>query len=179
MFSRLFDTRYHVKQILWGGVIIFVVIQFARFVIPAWEISNPPVVNNIEWDSDRTEALWRQACADCHSNETAWPWYSYIAPITWLVAHDTNEGRDQFNISEDRFVEFEEIGETIENGSMPLSIYEVLHPAAKLSDEEKDALITGLRTSLANTPSIQNGENDEGEERGEGGERGEGDESSS
>jgi hypothetical protein len=77
------------------GVIVFIGIQF----VPV-ERTNPPVVSEPQWDSPQTRALAEQACFDCHSNETKWPWYAKIAPISWVVAHDVEEGRAELNFSE-------------------------------------------------------------------------------
>lgn len=79
------------------GIILigFVVVQF----IPV-DRTNPPVVQEPNWDSPQTRALAERACFDCHSNETKWPWYSKVAPVSWLVAHDVEEGRAALNLSE-------------------------------------------------------------------------------
>ncbi len=62
--------------------------------------SNPPVVSEPTWDSPQTRALAKDACFDCHSNETVWPWYAKIAPSSWLLAQDVDEGRSALNFSE-------------------------------------------------------------------------------
>ena len=59
--------------------------------------TNPPVVREPNWDSVQTRDLMARACLDCHSNETNWPWYAYVAPVSWLVAHDVQEGRATVN----------------------------------------------------------------------------------
>ena len=61
---------------------------------------NPPVLADAPWDSARTRELAVRACFDCHSNETHWPWYSNIAPISWLTQNNVKEGRDELNFSE-------------------------------------------------------------------------------
>lgn len=105
---------------------------------------NPPVTTTIQWDSPETEQLMRAACMDCHSNETVWPWYSYVAPMAFLVAKDVNEGRDALNLSTARRVEADEMVEKIQDGEMPPPIYLPLHPEANLTAEQKDALIAGI-----------------------------------
>jgi len=135
---------------------IFVLIQF----IPV-ERTNPPVTANPPWDSPQTKELARRACFDCHSHETKWPWYSYVAPASWLVTKDVNEGRQHFNISVAKMGEADEAAEAVEKGFMPMSIYLPLHPEAQLTPEEKQALIIGLtktfgtekRPSTATPPS--------------------------
>lgn len=110
--------------------------------------TNPPVTNTVQWDSPETEQLMRTACMDCHSNETVWPWYSYVAPVSFLVVHDVNEGRDAMNISTGHRVEGDEMIEQIENGTMPKSPYPMLHPAANLSAAQKAQLIAGIRATF-------------------------------
>ena len=62
--------------------------------------TNPPVVQEPAWYSARTRQLFMAACADCHMNETQWPWYSSVAPVSWLVARHVQEGRERLNFSE-------------------------------------------------------------------------------
>ena len=132
-------------------IIIFVIMQFVRFFIPEFALDNPPVTNTVAWDSPETEALWQTACADCHSNETVYPWYAYIAPVGWLVAHDTHEGRSKLNISDGSEIELREMIEVIEEGEMPLPIYIPMHPDANLTDSQRTALIDGLRATFGST----------------------------
>lgn len=136
---------------MWGaGILIvsFVLLQLVRFVIPEFQLDNPPVTQNVVWNSPDTEQLWNQACAACHSNETVYPWYAYIAPVGWLVAHDTHEGRDALNISEDRRVEWDEMIEVLDEGEMPPPIYITMHPEANLSDTQRETLIAGIRATF-------------------------------
>jgi hypothetical protein len=117
--------------------------------------TNPPVLTIVAWDSAETKDLFYRACADCHSNETIWPWYASVAPASWLTAIDVNSARRQFNISDlsarnafGGFVNVNEIRQRIESGSMPPIDYLLLHPAARLSDAEKQQLVHGLENSL-------------------------------
>jgi hypothetical protein len=117
--------------------------------------TNPPVLTTVAWDSAETKDLFYRACADCHSNETIWPWYASVAPASWLTAIDVNSARRQFNISDlsarnafGGFVNVNEIQQRIEGGSMPPVDYLLLHPAARLSDAEKQQLVHGLENSL-------------------------------
>ena len=75
-------------------VVLFVGIQL----IPV-NRANPATTSQVQWDSVQTETLARQACMDCHSNETTWPWYSYVAPASWLTYYDVQRGRSEFNLS--------------------------------------------------------------------------------
>jgi mono/diheme cytochrome c family protein len=136
---------------VWGAVILIVslvFLQLVRFIVPEFQLDNPPVTQNVVWNSPETEQLWDQACADCHSNETVYPWYSYVAPVGWLVAHDTHEGRDALNISEDRSVEWDEMVEVIEEGEMPPPIYMTMHAEANLTAAQREALIAGIRATF-------------------------------
>jgi hypothetical protein len=91
----------------------------------------------------------KRACRDCHSNETVWPWYSKVVPVSWLVAQDVQEGRTHLNFSEwGRFgpemarSRLREVCEQARGGEMPLWYYLPLHPAAKLSQTEVSTLCT-------------------------------------
>jgi hypothetical protein len=110
---------------------------------------NPPVLTTINWDSPETERLTRTACFDCHSNETVWPWYSYIAPASWLVLRDVNQGRAALNFSEEGPEDFDmDDFEWHIYNDMPKWIYLVMHPEAEYPDEVKAQLIAGLRATF-------------------------------
>jgi hypothetical protein len=134
------------------GVIIAVVVGLLIQLIPLpARANNPPVVAEPPWDIPQTRVLAKRACFDCHSNETAWPWYSYIAPVSWLVYNDTMQGRRRLNFSEwttGSLRRTGEIAEVIQSGEMPPAIYLPLHPSAQLTAAEKQQLITGLINSL-------------------------------
>jgi hypothetical protein len=115
--------------------------------------TNPPVQTTIQWDSQQTKDLASRACMDCHSNETTWPWYAQFAPGSWLTALHVQDGRERLNFSEmgtgSSSRSINDIGEQIQRGSMPPADYMILHPAARLTDAEKQLLIQGLETSLS------------------------------
>jgi len=161
-------------------VLLFIAAQLIPWgnIIPAFARTNPPVQTQIVWNSAETEQLVRTACYDCHSNETVWPWYTQITPISWLVARDVNEGRERLNLSERSADQIDprELNEQINRGSMPPASYPILHPDAKLTEAQKAALIDGLSLSLhgtdrsggfQGTPS-GTGSGGEGDEAGEG-----------
>jgi len=108
--------------------------------------ANPPVVAEPAWESPRTRTLFMQTCGDCHSNETAWPWYSNIAPVSWMVYNHVEEGRSQFNVSAWGYQEneAEEAVELYIHGEMPPKSYLPVHPEARLSDADRQALIDGM-----------------------------------
>jgi hypothetical protein len=107
---------------------------------------NPPVVAEPLWDSARTRELAVAACFDCHSNETKWPWYSNIAPISWKIQSGVDSGRDELNYSDfDAANEhFADSAQSVRDGEMPPGDYKLLHAGARLSAAEKQELIDGL-----------------------------------
>lgn len=131
-----------------GLAVVLVAIQFVPYGRPT---PNPAVRREPDWDSPRTRELAVRACFDCHSNETRYPWYGYVAPISWLVNKDIHDARAKLNFSEWDLVQrgAGEAVEQIEDGDMPLWIYLPLHPEARLTAEEKQALIHGLEATIA------------------------------
>ena len=129
------------RRLLWILVALFLLIQ----VFPS-NRSNPPVESDIAAPTPIKTVL-KRACYDCHSNETHWPWYSAVAPVSWLVADDVNEARDHFNFStwgkydeDEQRDHLEEAWEEIEDGNMPLWYYLPLHPEARLDAKTKETL---------------------------------------
>jgi len=115
------------------ALVLFVLAQFVPY--GHWTHTNPPVTAEPKWDSPQTRALAVRACFDCHSNLTRWPWYSHLAPVSWLVQHDVNAGRSKLDFTEwNRPQEgpSEATGE-IASGSMPPWLYPLMHPKAELS----------------------------------------------
>ena len=125
---------------------------------------NPPVAAEPNWDSPQTRELAQRACFDCHSNETVWPWYSNVAPVSWLVQHDVDEGRQRLNFSEwgrgGEGEETEELYEVIVENKMPMPNYLITHPEARLTDGEKAALADGLLVTMGGTTGASSAENE-------------------
>lgn len=107
---------------------------------------NPAVRGEPAWDAPRTRELFFRACKDCHSNETVWPWYAGVAPISWLVQFDVNEGREHFNVSEWGRPKNhgDEAARMVRDGEMPPWFYRPAHPEARLTEIERDELLAGL-----------------------------------
>jgi hypothetical protein len=114
--------------------------------------TNPPVEAEVA-APPAIKALLQRACNDCHSHETAWGWHTYIAPISWLVAHDVSEGREELNFS--RWGKLEprhqaklprKIQEEVAEKEMPPLLYRVAHPAARLSDADREVLVAWARS---------------------------------
>lgn len=131
-------------KILLGLLVLFIGIQLIR---P--EQSNPtsdPALSiaAVASPDARITGILQRSCYDCHSNESRWPWYSQIAPVSWTVAHDVEEGREHLNFStwgsysnEDKLHLLDELCEEIEKGKMPMGNYLMMHPEADLTEEEQ------------------------------------------
>jgi hypothetical protein len=126
-------------------VVVFVVIQFVPY---GRDHTNPPVTNQFKWTSQKAEAIARESCYDCHSNETKWWWATNIAPFSWFVQHDVDQGRAKLNFSEWKSGQGGGEMQEAVNGEMPPLQYTLLHPGAKLTDAEKQELLTGFQQSL-------------------------------
>ena len=133
-------------------VALFVLIQFVPY---GHGHNNPPVSRQASFDSPGTEQLVDDACGACHSNMTNWPADSYVAPFSWLVQSDVDGGRGILNFSEwnqpDQAA-FDEVSEAIQSGEMPPLQYKLLHPSARLSDTERQALVDGLAKTYQQDP---------------------------
>jgi len=110
------------------------------------DLSNPPIEEDIPTSPD-VKTILKRACYDCHSNETVWPWYSRIAPVSWLLLWDVKEGREELNFStwnrystKEQSKKIHESWEEVEEGEMPLWFYLPLHPEAALSDKDRAVL---------------------------------------
>jgi hypothetical protein len=112
--------------------------------------TNPPVTGEPTWDAPATRALARQACFDCHSNETEWPAYASIAPASWLVQRDVDAGRAVLNFSEWTRPQEEanEAAEEVREGEMPPAAYTLFHAHARLTPVDRDRLAQGLAKTL-------------------------------
>jgi len=145
-----------VIKVLAVFVVLFILIQLIPY---GRNHSNPAAAAEPKWDSPQTRVLAQRACFDCHSSETTWPWYSNVAPISWLIQHDVDEGRSVMNFTDwavttssgrSRNRSTTEITNVILRNSMPPFYYTINHPNAGLSTVEKDQLIQGLNKTLAN-----------------------------
>jgi hypothetical protein len=130
-----------VRWTLLGLLIVLLGIQFVPVnrANPAVETEVPAPANVL--------AVLRRSCYDCHSNETVWPWYSHVAPVSWLLARDVQEGRRHLNFSTWNKVKpdrqarkLSEMWNEVESGDMPLWFYLPLHGDARLSAADKDVL---------------------------------------
>lgn len=129
------------RKILLGLVTLLIVIQFIP--IPK---TNPPITGEIALPP-QVHAVMKRACYDCHSNETVWPWYSHVAPVSWLLYRDVTQGRRAMNFSAWQQMtptrqakKRSDVWEQVGGGDMPPWFYIPLHPPSKLSDADKAVL---------------------------------------
>ncbi len=142
------DKKFLVRRVIPVGIGVFIAMQL----IPV-DRTNPPVEEEVPATAEVREIL-RRACYDCHSNESRWPWYGYVAPVSWLLAHDIEEARDHVNFStwneydeDERRDHLDEAWEEVEEGEMPLWFYLPLHPEAKLDKQDLARLKAWVETS--------------------------------
>lgn len=140
------------RLVLWGVLLVAALLGLIQLVPYGHDHENPPVRMEPAWASEQTRALAVRACFACHSNETEWPWYSNIAPVSWVIKNHVDEGRDELNFSEwDRPQrEADESAETILEGEMPLWDYLLFNPEARLSSSENDLLVDGFIAMFGN-----------------------------
>jgi Haem-binding domain len=133
------------------GLGLFAVVVLLQLVPFGRAHSNPPVRQDAPWPDGRTRELARTACYDCHSNQTRWPLHSYVAPFSWLVTRDVEQGREQLNFS-DWAEDGDEAGDAADatgDGSMPPTRYTLIHPDARLSEAERRLLVAALASMRA------------------------------
>jgi hypothetical protein len=133
------------KKIVMMGCIAAAVTGIAIQFVPV-EKTNPPVTAEISVASDLHQ-IFRRSCYDCHSNETKWPWYGNIAPVSWFLVGDVSKGREYMNFSvwNNLSAKGQEhlrgtIWKEVSEDEMPLFIYRLAHPNARLSDSEKELI---------------------------------------
>ncbi len=121
------------------------------------DTGNPPVnPKRSLWNDPRVDprvaTVLRRACANCHSHETEWPWYSKIAPVSWMLARHVSKGRAKLNFSEWSGAspnQLEEIGDAIYKNTMPPAGYSLMHPEARLSQADREVLLAWADGKLA------------------------------
>lgn len=148
------------KWIGGGMIALFLALQLIR---PAH--TNPPVVNDMMATNPpppEVAALFHAACYDCHSHETTWPWYSHIAPASWLVTSDVNEGRHHLDLSDwpvthpDWQVRrLENMSDEIHSGDMPPKKYTLIHTDARLTDNQRKTMTDWLDAQAAALKALE------------------------
>jgi len=140
--------KKNLKWLVAGIIAVFALLQLTT---PAHV--NPPVKNDFIASTQPPEnvaAMFRAACYDCHSDETHWPWYSHVAPISWQIAQDVNDGRKHINLSEwpaDPDLaqkKLQHMSDEIDDNDMPLSKYTLIHKDARLTTAQRNEMTQWL-----------------------------------
>ena len=135
------------KKVLWILIAVLIIIQFITV-----DTTNPPVQKNKDF-LEMTKApseighILKNACYDCHSDETKYPWYFNVAPVSWILKNHVNEARRHVNFStwgnyttERQAKKLDHCSEMINEGEMPLEAYIMMHSEAKLNEVQKKEL---------------------------------------
>ena len=138
--------------VLLAAIVLFGLIQLVPY---GRNHTNPPVVQEPNWNSPQTRQLAARACFDCHSNQTTYPWYSNVAPVSWLTERDVVAGRRRLNFSQWNGTQgrVNEVSRIVSEGEMPPFYYVWMHPSANLTSDEKAALINGLNATFGISPN--------------------------
>ena len=143
-----------IKKVLLATGIVFIAIQFIQ---PAKNSNNQVLTKDISKSipvPDSVQAILKNACYDCHSNNTRYPWYAYIQPTAWLLSSHIAEAKGKLNFSEfgnysprRQISKLDGIANSIKDGIMPLSSYKLMHKNARLTQSEKELLIKWAKQS--------------------------------
>jgi heme-binding protein len=137
------------KRAFYILLLIIIVVQFFQPELPEVSLSNPNdlIASNKEIPAEIQDIL-RNSCYDCHSNETEYPWYSYVSPVSFLISRDTRVGRTELNFSNweelnkiEKAGAIDDITEVISEGEMPMVIYTFVHKDTKLDQNDKELFI--------------------------------------
>lgn len=140
-----------VKKAIYVLLVLFLAIQL----VPV-EKTNPAETKPMQISDIKAKAVIDRACKDCHSNNTVWPWYAYIAPVSWKIKEHVEHGREELNFSDwgnystkGAIHKLEEIVEEVEEGHMPEDGYTLMHPEAKITDEDLAVLKAWVISEIA------------------------------
>jgi hypothetical protein len=129
-----------------AGLGLFAVAVLLQLVPHGRDHTNPPATQDAPWPDGRARELATTACYDCHSNQTRWPPQSHVAPFSWMVARDIEQGREALNFStwDEDDGEADDAAEVVADAEMPPRRYQLVHPDAALSDAERQVLVEAL-----------------------------------
>ncbi len=133
-----------IKKTAWGLLIVLVLLQFIpRSVNKTEQVSQMDIMSKYQVPTE-VQSVLKKACYDCHSNNTRYPWYAYVQPFRLLLDRHVRDGKEELNFSEygayskkRQFNKLRSIGEALEEGTMPLKSYCLMHAGARLTDAEK------------------------------------------
>lgn len=137
------------KKVLWITLAVIVIIQFINSKLPETSSGSNKDITVAENVPQDIKVLFKNACYDCHSMETSYPWYSYVAPVKWLVKSDILEARHHVDFSKwsdytekAKIKKLDDIHEEVEKGDMPPSNYTLMHKLARLSDADRQKIVS-------------------------------------
>lgn len=143
------------RYVLVGLTLLLLIIQFIPVDLPPISNDNPGDIIKSEIVTQDVALLLKTSCYSCHSNETEYPWYSYVAPSSWLIARDVRVGRDELNFSKwqeydqrKMIGKLDDIATEVGEGNMPMPIYTLMHASAKLSDEQRKLIIAWTESAM-------------------------------
>lgn len=130
-------------------IVLFVLIQFIPVKKNQSTEDDFGILNYYQLDQDgEIASILKTSCYDCHSNNTIYPWYNKIAPVSWYLAKHVNNGKKHLNFSDWKYMDdakkehkIEECIEMILEDEMPLTSYTLVHGDAKLSEAQKESLV--------------------------------------
>ena len=144
--------RYY---ILGGLAVLLIAAQLVPNELPAVDTSNPGDIMGSGLVSQDVSILLKNSCYSCHSNETQYPWYSRVAPSSWLVARDVRAAREELNFSMwqdydmmEKLEKLDDISIEVGGGEMPLPIYTLIHPSAKLDDKQRELIVSWAESTM-------------------------------
>ncbi|HSY74729.1 MAG TPA: heme-binding domain-containing protein [Dongiaceae bacterium] len=149
------------KKLRWLFVALVLAFALLQFTNPPR--TNPPVVHDLTATNTppQVAASLHAACYDCHSSETRWPWYSRVAPMSWQIAKDVNDGRRNLNLSDwpvndpkRATKKLEDMSEQIGYGEMPLKKYTLIHAGARLTESQRKELTDWLDAEASRLKSL-------------------------
>jgi hypothetical protein len=154
------------KMILGGLLLLLLVAQFIQVDLPAVSKDNPGDIVKSGLVSQEVANLLKTSCYSCHSNETVYPWYSYVAPSSWLVKRDVAEGRDELNFStwteldqRKMIKKLDDIVTEVGEGNMPMPMYTLIHSSAKLDDTQRQLIVAWSEAAMDSVAEMEEEEN--------------------
>lgn len=143
------------QYLLGGFVLIGLAIQFVPNELPSTEMNNPGDLIGSGIISQEVAGMLKTSCYDCHSNETVYPWYSNVAPFSWLVAKDVREAREELNFSTwleydmmEKLEKLDDISIEVKEGEMPMGIYTAIHTSAKLDEAQRQLIVEWAEAAM-------------------------------
>jgi hypothetical protein len=138
-----------------GVLVVGLAIQLVPNELPSTETNNPGDLLSTGLANQEIAGILKTSCYDCHSNETKYPWYSHVAPFSWLVAKDVREAREELNFSTwmdydmlKKLEKLDDIAIEVGEGEMPLGIYTVIHSDAKLDDAQRKLIVEWAEATM-------------------------------